>query len=56
MERVLARQVAADLRRRLTASEQDAVSGAGCWFTPNHMTDDWINGVQVWDVGGYECE
>lgn len=40
MERVLAKRVATDLRRRLTISEMDSVSGADCYHTERYMTED----------------
>lgn len=40
MERVLARNVASDLRRRLSLMEQSAVSGAECYQTARYITSD----------------
>jgi hypothetical protein len=40
MERVLAKQMATDLRRSLTISEMGSVSGAHCWTTAQYMTED----------------
>jgi hypothetical protein len=55
MERVVARQGAEALRRRLSSDELGRVSGATCWICPAYLTE--VPGGESRQDGPYlDCE